>query len=130
MGSELKNMKNPRLKDFDYSRAGAHFITICTKERKCILGRIADVSEKIQTTDHFVGTGVLDCPGIILSHIGEIAKKYLIQLNEFYENISVERFVIMPNHIHLILMVWENGQGTAEDVTGSRGCLSLQTEMP
>ena len=118
MENRIRNRKNPRLKDFDYSRAGAYFITICTKGRKCILGRIVDASEETGTSDHFVGTGVPDCPKIILSNFGEIAKKYLIQLNEFYDNVSVERFVIMPNHIHLILMVWGNDRAEISNTDG------------
>ena len=48
---ELKNRKTTRLKGADYNRNQAVFLTICTKERKCILSRV-------------VGTGVLDGPQI------------------------------------------------------------------
>ena len=44
-------------------------------------------------------TGVLDCPQIELTKYGEIADKYIKQLNDFYEHLSVEKYVIMPNHI-------------------------------
>ena len=57
------------------------------------------------TSDAIVGDGVLDVPPIKLLKYGEIADKYLRQLNDFYDNVSVERYVIMPNHIHLILFV-------------------------
>ncbi|MBQ6703027.1 MAG: transposase [Clostridia bacterium] len=36
---------------------------------------------------------------------GEIAEKYIKQLNKFYENISVEKYVIMPDHIHILIVV-------------------------
>ncbi len=100
---ELQKRKTPRLQGFDYNNIGAYFITICTQNRKCILSRI-------------VGTGVLDCPKIELTKYGEIADKYIRQLNDFYEHLSVESYVIMPNHIHLLLYVGktkkikENGQ--------------------
>ena len=74
---EIKKRKYPRLQGFDYNSVGAYFITICTKNRKCILSRI-------------VGTGVLDCPQIELTRYGEIADKYIKQLNNFYDYISVE----------------------------------------
>ena len=51
---ELKNRKNTRLKGVDYNRNQAVFLTICTKERQCILSSI-------------VGTGVLDGPQIELT---------------------------------------------------------------
>ena len=100
---ELKKRKTPRHQGFDYNSVGVYFITICTQNRRCILS-------------HIVGTGVLDCPKSELTVYGEIADKYINQLNEFYHNLSVENYVIMPNHIHLLLWVkepktdTENGQ--------------------
>ena len=58
---------------------------------------------------HIVGTGVLDGPNVELTRYGRIADKYINQFNEFYEHISVERYVIMPNHIHLLLFLSESG---------------------
>ena len=55
-----------------------------------------------------VGTGVLDCPQIELTSYGEIADNYIKQLNTFYNHLSVEDYVIMPNHIHLLLWVKES----------------------
>ena len=89
---EFKIRKTPRLKDFDYNSAGMYFITICTKDRKPILSN--------------VGAGVLDCPQIELTRIGEIADKYIKQLDSFYDYLSVESYVVMPNHIHILL--WLN----------------------
>ena len=75
-----------------YNRDQAVFLTICTKERKCILSRI-------------VGTGVLDGPEIELTKYGPVADKYVHQLHDFYEDLSIES---MPNHIHIMLRV--NGE--------------------
>ena len=96
--STLKNRKTTRLKGADYNRNQAVFLTICTKERRCVLSRI-------------VGTGVLDGPQIELTKYGQIADKYIRQLNDFYDDLSVESYVIMPNHIHIMLWVKgaENG---------------------
>ena len=98
----LKKRKNLRLRDFDYNTPGAYFLTVCTQNRQCILSRI------------FVGTGVLDCPISKLTECGKIADKYINQLNNFYDCLSIEDYVIMPNHIHLMLRVNEkiinNGQ--------------------
>ena len=88
----IHNRKSTRLKYFDYNSAGAYFITICTQNRRCILSEI-------------VGTGVLDCPYAELTKYGEIADKYIKQISNFYEYLSVESYVIMPNHIHLLLII-------------------------
>ena len=81
-----------------YNRDQAVFLTICTKERKCILSRI-------------VGTGVLDGPEIESTKYRPIADKYVHQLPDFYDDLSVESYVIMPNHINIMLRVdgEENG---------------------
>ncbi len=92
----LKRKRN-RLENFDYSQNSAYFLTICTLNRKKILSNI------------IVGTGVLDCPKIQLSNYGEIADKYIKQLNDFYNDFFIDKYVIMPDHIHLILRI-QNGQ--------------------
>ncbi len=93
---DFTQRKQNRLENFDYGQKGAYFITICVKDRNKILSNI-------------VGTGVLDCPKIQLLNHGKIADKYINKLNNFYDNISVDKYIIMPNHIHLILSV-KNGQ--------------------
>ena len=55
-----------------------------------------------------VGTGVPDGPRVELLPCGKIADKYIRQLNDFYNHISVDHYVIMPNHIHILLIV--NGE--------------------
>ena len=94
---ELPQRKATRLKSFDYSNRGRYFITICTQNRRQILSRI-------------VGTGVLDGPkSVELLPFGEIADKYINQLNDHYDDISVEGYVVMPNHIHIMLFVSGDG---------------------
>ena len=94
--------KANRIPNYDYSQSGAYFVTVCTKDRKRILSRLT------------VGTPVPDCPldtcpQIRLLKHGEIAEKYINQLNEFYDHISVDKYAIMPDHIH-ILMTIRSGQ--------------------
>ena len=94
---ELPKRKSTRLKNFDYSSSGAYFITICTKNRRRNLSRI-------------VGVDALGDPqNVELLPHGMVADKYIKQMNGFYENITVDQYVIMPNHIHLILAVREGG---------------------
>ena len=104
---ELAERKTNRLGEYDYSANGAYFITICTQDRKKILSKI------------FVGTGVLDCPQIQLLNHGLIAEKYIRQLNDFYSHISVDQYVIMPDHIHMLLSV-RDGQSRTPAPTGEK----------
>ena len=92
--NKLPERKRNRLRNCNYSKPGAYFITICTENRQKILSRI-------------VGADVLDGPKTVslLPH-GEIAEKYIRQWNDFHDDAKVERYVIMPNHIHIILVVY------------------------
>ena len=52
-----------------------------------------------------VGTGVLDGPQLILTKYGNIAEKQIQAMNALYENLNVDKYVIMPNHIHLLIRI-------------------------
>ena len=90
---ELSQRKINRIPEYDYSTNGAYFITLCTQDRRKILSRI-------------VGGGALDAPFLIQTKIGEISKKYILSSNRI-PGICVDKFVIMPDHIHLIVQVAE-----------------------
>ena len=112
METQLPKRKSPRLKSFDYSTTGAYFITICTQNRKNILSTI-------------VGEGP---PLPKLSHYGEIADLWIQKLPEKYHEISVDCYVIMPNHIHLLLSVMkDDGRGNpSPTVDTAMGWLKYQ----
>lgn len=94
----LPKRKPNRLENYDYTGNGAYFITVCTQNHKELLCNI-------------VGTGVLDRPKIELSQYGVIADEQIKIMNDFYDYISVEKYVIMPNHIHLLISLnFANGQ--------------------
>ena len=88
---EFPRRKPNRLPNFDYSTPGAYFITICVEGKKCVLGTI-------------VGGGDLDAPQVSLSKMGRIVQRN-IELSEQIPNVHVDKYVVMPNHIHLILLV-------------------------
>ena len=103
---EYRYRKTTRLKTFNYNFPGTYFITICTQNKEHLLSNV-----KLS----YVGTGVLDGPQanekvcVELTEYGKIADKYINQLNDFYKNISVDAYIIMPNHIHLLISTCENG---------------------
>ena len=102
----MPRRKTTRWQEGDYNAEGLFFLTLCTLNKQCILSEI-------------VGTGVLDGPPsenfenakVKLFPCGKIAEKYIKRMNEFYEDISVEEYVIMPNHIHLLLYVKNERNG-------------------
>ncbi len=112
------NRKRTRLKYFDYSKNGVYFLTICTKDKKCILSSIVPPENSIEQTkvsDQTVGDGALDVPvsregfmpEVKLTRIGEIVEKYILSTNKI-EDVTVDKYVIMPNHIHMIISIQKN----------------------
>ena len=93
MENNLPKRKRPRLRHFDYSTAGAYFITICTQNRRCLLS-------------HIVGRGLAPAE-IQYTAYGQIAEEQLLLLEQRYPSLKIDRYVIMPNHIHAILLLEE-----------------------
>ena len=104
MNENLPQRKRIRLKEYNYSEMGLYFLTICTDKRRKILSKI-------------VGVDVPDAPRVELMAYGKTVDKYINQLNDFYENISVEQYVIMPNHVHMILFVRNDGSSRTSTPT-------------
>ena len=98
MENGLPKRKHPRLDDYDYSTTGAYFITICTQSRRCLLS-------------HIVGRGLAPAE-IQYTVYGRIAQEQLLLLEQRYPSLKIDRYVIMPNHIHAILMLEETAGGS------------------
>ena len=90
------NRKPTRLKEYDYSSDGVYFLTICSKDKIPIFSKI-------------VGDGVLDVPKVVLSEYGRIVCKYLEQISNHYDYLNIDNFVVMPNHIHILVSVCDTG---------------------
>ena len=88
---EFPKRKPTRLKNYDYSECGAYFITICTQGRRCLFS-------------HIVGEGLAP-PEISLTTYGRVADQQINQITSRYPHIAVDHYVIMPNHIHMLLLV-------------------------
>ena len=108
---KYKSRTPTRFQRFDYNTAGGYFVTVCTEKRLPLLSRItvgADVLDGPQKADVLDGpqkADVLDGPHTELLEYGKIAEKYIRQLNDFYEDITVDQYVIMPDHIHLLIVI-------------------------
>ena len=90
----LSKRKRTRLENYDYSQNGAYFITVCSHNKQCIFSNIA-------------GGSALDAPKSQLTHIGRITEKELLNIEMHYQNVKLDKYVIMPNHIHLIIIISE-----------------------
>lgn len=104
--------KQIRIKEYDYSAPGAYFVTICTKNRAQILWET-------------VGADIIRPQDVSLSVVGKIVEQGVLQISNHYDHIAVDKFCIMPNHVHLILVIQNNEDGrmisapTVSKVVGS-----------
>ena len=96
---ELPKRKPNRIPHFDYSTPGAYFVTICTKNRQNIFwGNVGASIARPQTPR--------------LSHAGQIVEQAIQTIEHYYPAITLDHYVVMPNHIHLLLQIntAENGR--------------------
>jgi REP element-mobilizing transposase RayT len=75
-----------RLKDYDYSKAGYYFITICTQDRLYLFGEVVDGK-------------------MILNDAGKMVERLWYSIRDDFQNIYLHEFVVMPNHIHGIIEI-------------------------
>jgi len=101
MSKNLPQRKNIRLKYYDYTLEGYYFITICTKNKECILSKIQCRGEH--------------CSSVLL-YEGKIIDKYINKIIEVYPNIFIDEYVIMPNHIHIILVINKKGNNSISKI--------------
>jgi REP element-mobilizing transposase RayT len=90
----LHSRKSIRLKGYDYSQTGAYFVTICAHNREILFGMVGN--DKSQ-----------------LNKFGQIVETEWLITAQIRENIELDEYAIMPNHFHGILLITDNGMGTA-----------------
>ena len=76
----FKNRKSPRLPSYDYANHNYYFVTICTHEKHCLFGNVGK-----------------------LNRYGKIAEESIDYIRK--QNVVVDQYVIMPNHVHMILVI-------------------------
>ena len=107
MIGEQPKRKHMRLPEYDYNTAGAYFVTICTQDRKYVLRRVA---AEIDQSRNCVGEGLCALPQTRLTNIGAEVEEAILHINN-YTQYSVDNYVIMPNHIHLLITISEPAGG-------------------
>ena len=110
-----KKQKQYRLPGYDYAQPGEYFITICTKDREHFLGEIQEGS-------------------MGLSEMGNIAQIHLLEIPERFDNVVLDEWVIMPNHVHMILIIEGERRNMINHVptgaTNKSGILNNPMELP
>ena len=118
--------KRNRLEHYDYSSPGAYFVTICTFEKK-----------KLFWSDHVLDS--IASPSAVqlpfsLSETGALVDKAIQNIPLHYTSITIDRYVIMPNHVHLLLQIHEQPEGNftcLQTVIGQmKRWTSKQAEFP
>jgi REP element-mobilizing transposase RayT len=96
--------KGPRLSMYDYSSAGYYFVTICTRHRECFFGEIIKEAMSLNCAGQMIASAWSDMP-------------------RRFNQVSLDSFVVMPNHIHGIIIL-KNGIGVGADLVSARICVS------
>ncbi len=109
-----RHRRSIRLKEYNYNHAGAYFVTICTQNRECLFGDIADGK-------------------IVLNDFGRIVLEFWNGLTERFLEIELDAFVVMPNHIHGIILITgavdANGVGAIHPGTARQGELPVLSNI-
>lgn len=102
MNSEFPKRKSNRLKEYDYSENGCYFVTVCTKDKKHLLSHYRGTNS--------VGAGFRARPRelIIKTPLGYDVERTILHIAKT-KNITVDNYIIMPNHIHLLITLDNNG---------------------
>ena len=97
---EYPKRKHPRLTEYDYSQPGYYYVTIHTANESVLLSRIGNAT-------------VFADPKVTLLPAGEIVQEQLFLLQSRYPNVRIDKYVIMPTHIHAIIQLTEGAAGAS-----------------
>ena len=89
--------KQIRLPDYDYSTPGCYFITACTKNHEQLLGQIISVREEMTAQ-------------MMLNRMGEVVREAIEEIPFHYTGVEVVKYIVMPNHFHLVLSLSGEGE--------------------
>jgi len=111
--NDLPTRKVIRIEDYDYSTPGAYFITVCTANRAKIFW--SDCRGELRSPADNVQTGDQRSPlRIELSDIGMIVDHEIKKLNSIFDAVRVDKYCIMPDHIHFIISINADENGRSQ----------------
>ena len=93
---EQKNRKRNRLENYDYGQEGCYFVTLCTQNRL-----------RLFQMESLVGNGLCAVPHIP----NQIVHKWVVETQKKFDNITVDKYVVMPDHLHFIINIRERHTG-------------------
>ncbi|HEM48944.1 MAG TPA: hypothetical protein ENO27_01915 [Caldithrix sp.] len=105
--SDLHHRKSIRIPSYDYSQEGWYFVTICTYQREKLFGEIINKNIK-------------------LNKYGNIAKQCWMEIPFHYPNVKMDEFIVMPNHVHGIINIFEKHDTSVLNVVGIQNFESLR----
>ena len=91
----LRPRQNPRLQNYDYKTANHYFVTVCTHHKQCVFGAAGEPNG-----------------------IGQMAAQGITAIPEHFPEVTVDEYVVMPNHVHVIL-IFPQGVKDLSAVVGS-----------
>lgn len=110
---KIFDRKHPRLKNYDYRQNGYYYITVNTEANRPLLSTIRSIPDS-----NTVGRGLAPAKAEInLTAIGKIAEEQLLNLEQRYDFVKVDKYVIMPTHIHAIVILF--GDPMLKDEAGA-----------
>lgn len=95
----MKSRISPRRSEYDYTSAGGYFITICTKSRQHYFGEIMNAYMK-------------------LNDVWNIVDQYISSISDHFPHVEIHEHIVMPNHIHLLLLISELPDDRRDDPPG------------
>jgi putative transposase len=126
---DIHHRRSIRLQGYDYSSAGAYFITMCTQNRECLFGNII-----VGATP--CGCPISPpraCPEMVLNQAGAMVQTVWDEIPIHYTRTEIDEFVVMPNHIHGIIVIGAVGAtpcGCPDPGTGASGQNNGQARGP
>ncbi|WP_306537362.1 transposase [Geobacter sp.] len=87
---DVHHRRSIRLREYDYSSAGAYFVTLCVQGRECLFGGIVQ-------------------DDMVLNEAGRKVEGVWRSLPDRFPNVTLDEFVVMPNHLHGVIVVADNG---------------------
>ncbi len=108
----FKLEKQFRLKNWDYSSSGFYFVTICTKDRLQILGSVVGTDLCVRSSDNnnVRSFGINQNINVNLSDFGNSCNRIWLNIPKKFKNVILDDFIIMPDHIHGIILIKNNYQ--------------------